>query len=239
MTNDQIDAAIVAQADGHKPKDERWTVLTIYAFPNERMAASRGFDSGRFVAEIVGESTVKGEQRRVRRASFATVAKALKWGAFNEKSTLFGELRRKAIDWMEAYSRSIAGGLVGVSHGGSAVDDAAPEILTEPPPCKLFASRQPWNGEGGFYGALLWLYEPVAKGDVNEAVPLFVADWAASPETVEKFGGGFYSAGEPISAANVFDVIDHEEEIGRPPWAETFCRAMLHFDREGFHARVR
>lgn len=110
MTDPTMNAAIIAQASGEKKGRERWTVLSIYAFANERMAVDQGFIGGRFVAEIVGETAVKGEERRVRRAAFATLAKALSWTHFDAKTQLFAELRDKAIAWMETQARDVVAG---------------------------------------------------------------------------------------------------------------------------------
>jgi hypothetical protein len=93
------DVEIVAQASGLKPGDQRWTVLSIYYD-----AKLPGVGGQPFIAEIVGETLVTGELRRIKRAPFESVAKALNWREFNAKTSLFNELRRKAIDWMEAFA---------------------------------------------------------------------------------------------------------------------------------------
>lgn len=81
----------IAQASGWKPHDQRWTVLRIHHVLATRTP---------FIGEIVGETNVEGEKRRVRRKSFDSVVDALNWGAFNQQSALYGELRQKAIAWM-------------------------------------------------------------------------------------------------------------------------------------------
>lgn len=96
---DVDDVEIVAQASGLKGGDLRWTVLSLYYD-----AKLPGVGGEPFIAEIVGETLIQGEQRRVKRARFTTVAKALNWREFNAKTTLFNELRRKSIDWMEAFA---------------------------------------------------------------------------------------------------------------------------------------
>lgn len=241
MTNQTIteadlgDVEIVAQASGQKIGDQRWTMLSLYRTQDREHIAKP------FIAEIVGETLVPGEQRRIRRDRFATVARALNWGAFDAKTALFNELRRKAIAWMEASARSH--GLVGVGHGGTAGGSEQPTVrLYDDDRPELQGSEavddRGWNGgkDGSFFEALQWLYEGVAD-DLSDAVQRFVTDWCASAETIGSFGGGFYSAGGLIRPAEVFDVIDHEQEYGRPPWAETFVRAMPYFKRGSFHAR--
>ncbi len=113
---------IVAQATGNKDR-ARWTVLTIYRRPDNAPLGR----PGPFVAEIVGETTVKGEERRVRHAPFATLAKTMNWTHFDHKSPLFDELRRKAFEWIDrGYQPKRDDGLVPVQSLGSTVPDAAP-----------------------------------------------------------------------------------------------------------------
>lgn len=127
LYGDLSSAAIVAEASGKKPNDDRWTTLSLYFFANEQLAVKHGAIGGQYVAEIVGETKRADEERRVRRGSFQSLAKALNWGAFNAKSTLYQELHRKALAWMEAQARDVAAGgtgsgLVPILSGGVAVD---------------------------------------------------------------------------------------------------------------------
>lgn len=87
----------IAFASGKKPGDQRWTDLAIY---RKRPTAPADYP-GPFMAEIAGETEVRGEERRLRRSPFDSVMKALAWGAFFTKSTLYEELRCKATAWLE------------------------------------------------------------------------------------------------------------------------------------------
>lgn len=115
-------AEIVAKVSGRKPRDERWTELAIYD-----VTLAWGEINQTFVAEIVGETQHKGEERRVRRARFTSVIEALAWGAFNAKSALYSELRQKATNWLEAKMRGT--GMVIVQ----GMDEATLEQLRDAP----------------------------------------------------------------------------------------------------------
>lgn len=100
-------AAVVAKASGQKPDDKRWTELTLYKAPADQTISGM---AGPFVAEIVGETLIEGEERRVKRGAFRSLAKALNWSAFDNRSALYSELRTKALDWMEAQARDVSAG---------------------------------------------------------------------------------------------------------------------------------
>jgi hypothetical protein len=101
----------VAHASGRKPGDLRWTELKISFTPAQDVDGAEV--SPLFIADIIGETEVEGEERRVRRESFESVIAALAWGAFYQNSSLYAELRRKATAWLEARVRNA--GMVSVS----------------------------------------------------------------------------------------------------------------------------
>lgn len=169
---------VVARASGEKPSSIRWTVLSIYAVKGRPIQGI----TDPFVTEIIGETTVTGEARRVRRAAFATLSAALQWRAFNQTSFIYTELLSEARTWAERKGEQL---------------------------------ESPFTGDT-FREALTWLY----GDEIDVAVTRFVADWGT----------------EIDGKADVFEVIDREDDDGMPGWAETFVRAMRHFNRESFHA---
>lgn len=93
--------APIARSSSYREGALRWTVLSIYAVEQRGGMV--------FVFEIVGATTVEGEQRRERRRAFATLAKALNWSELDFQSKLYGQLQSQAIDWMESQARAAAG----------------------------------------------------------------------------------------------------------------------------------
>jgi hypothetical protein len=102
LGRDYAGVSVVAHASGRKPNDDRWTELTIYRHDAEPEGPTA------FFAEIIGATQIEGEERRVRRQGFDSVIAALAWGAFNQKTALYDELRRKATSWLEAQIRTEA-----------------------------------------------------------------------------------------------------------------------------------
>jgi hypothetical protein len=215
----------LARATSKKPRALRWTELTIY-----RKRGDQPAEIPSFVAEIIGDTTVEGEQRRVRRAPFATLAQALSWGSFDHKSQLFGELRHKAVLWIdtmyEEHGSLQAVGFGGLAGGGAAAKAKLAPRVTDDAPFEPV--------DGTFREALLWLYDPVTD-DLVDAAQRFTEDWAEAVKGAAA-QAAFYNAGQPIDPNDVLDVTVHEGEYGLPPWAETFRRAMRYFRRESFHA---
>ena len=105
---DLSDLPVIATATSHRPGRRRWTVMTIY---QDRDPLGLGY-----IAEIVGETTVAGEERRQRRRAFHTLAKALSWSEFDPSSELYCSLRNKAVTAIEKADHLPAGAVL--THGG-------------------------------------------------------------------------------------------------------------------------
>jgi hypothetical protein len=201
----------LAHVSSERPNSRGWTELTLY----------QGVGDG-IIAEIVGETRVEGQERRVRRASFASVADALGWKAFDQDSLLFNELRNKVIARLGSSGRRSADG------EGFTVDARR---LSQPHTVMLLEDGRyrfvpvdgpPWDGQGGFRGAMIWLYgDDMVLGDLCDR---WADDWGDS---------GF-------DGKDAYDaVIDTEAGGAEPRLVETFCKAMRHFRKESFHARLR
>jgi hypothetical protein len=200
---DLSEAEIVGRASSERPNDLRWTVLTVYRHE---------IGEQQFVAEIVGETKVEGEQRRVKRATFHTLASALNWRAFNPQSALYQELHAKILQWICGTAKKEAG-LISVPFGGVAGEDSAVAHAQPLPPER----DKPWDGEiGDFRGALCWLYEPLGV-TLEEAITRVAKDWDRS-------------------VASVRAAINLSGTDGLPGWARTFTMQMRHFKRESFLA---
>jgi hypothetical protein len=85
---------VMATATSKRPGRQRWTTLTLYQDQGEA-----------WVAEIIGGTEIAGEEHRVRRERFPALLAALDWNAFDPRSELFQELRRKAMAALEAQLR--------------------------------------------------------------------------------------------------------------------------------------
>ena len=193
-------APVVARASGRKHDDLRWTELAVYEDRDDISGAN-------YVAEIVGASVVPGDEQRLRRRRFRTVAKALAWDKFDPNSRLFIQLRDQAIDWMSTKARAETdpNRLVGIPLLSLTGEPAAPKR---------------WNGNpfgGDFYGAMHWLYEPLnIAGD--ELIEAIAEDWDVLPDSVR-------------------DAFKRNERPNLQAWADVLVRTMPYFDRDAFHAR--
>lgn len=230
---------IVARVSSERPKRDSWTVLTIYDARPLRFDMPGVLHS--FVAEIVGETRVPGQVRRQRRKAFTTVAKALNWDYFDHESPLFDQLRNKAIDWMEAEARRVAGGrLKGIPDttmpGTKCVHRGVPStvMLDETDGSYRFVPVQPREDRPAMPNlgaAICWLCptESDAPEFVGDRIDRFCNVFGLERELVEfivdvELGRAFVSNG-------------HEGDTMALSRALTL--AIRHIDRESFNARVR
>lgn len=94
--------------------------------------------------------------------------------------------------------------------------DAHPAVETPAP-------RIQFDGNGGLIGGLRWLYEPVRAEVVsdNNLVDQFAEDWGVPSRTVRH------------------QLKQEKDGAGLTPWVKAFIGALMHFDREAFHAARR
>lgn len=158
----------------------RWTELGLYFRPGERYP---------FLAEVVGRSTVAGEQDMRRQRQGKSIAAACM--LFDHASRLTDQVVEQVQAWLEMRG---------------ARTDAAAGVTGRPAPVIR------WNGAGGLRGALEWLYGD--QGDGAELTEgglsmLFEKDWGVPARTVrhtlqnEKAGASQPDGGRP-SWCNAF-----------------------------------
>jgi hypothetical protein len=215
------DAPVVARASSQRPKSTNWTALTIYG------ALHLGMPGVLYIAEIVGGTTKAGEETRVKRAGFPTLAKALNWNAFDPATSLFDDLRRTVIDGLESGAHLPSLFVLGpapdelkvaVQHGpgGPITSFQAVPWIMKPP-----VLRHGFDGKGGLLGGIMWLYEGILpEGDDQAAVDAFAADFGIDRRDV---GAAVFACGVGYKQTDLNG------------WT-AFVAGLRFFDREAFQA---
>lgn len=210
-------AAAILSASSYKPGSRNWTVLNVYRDPAEAEP---------FTIEIVGETRVPGQVRRVRRRSFATLAKALNWNMLDFASPLYDELRERALEFVEA------GGLYpqALICSGTLSDEAVAEIrASRPGEVFLVSGGQalPVNRIGftapadrPLEAAIRWLYE-------GEEYP---------NDEAHEFCRDFGMDRQALDTALEFEAGQSELPRCTARWIDLFVASLRFFDREAFHA---
>lgn len=214
-------APVVAQASSQRPKSTNWTTLTIYG------PTILAGPSGPYIAEIVGGTKKEGEETRIKRAAFPSLAKALNWNAFDPATSLFDELRRAVIDGLESGGHLPTMFVVGpvpdelkvaVQHergGPISTFQAVPWIMKPP------VLRHGFDGKGGLLGGIMWLYEGILpEGDDQAAVDAFAADFGIDRRDV---GAAVFACGVGYKQTDLNG------------WT-AFVAGLRFFDREAFQA---
>ncbi len=216
---------LVATTSSARPGRRAWTVLTIYAVPAQELPGDLGDDSIRYVAEIVGETLVEGQERRMRRASFPRLAAALGWKAFDQDTVLYRDLHQKAIQWLDGHPLR---GMVPVQrepHQPRTV------MLDESGDKFRFVPVQPMEARPAMPdlgAAICWLY-PDNGDDPRDRINQFSADFGLDAEIVAWIAR--------VELGTISPTNGHEEDAMALSRALTL--AIRHIDRESFNARVR
>lgn len=128
----------IAKASGYRKGALRWTELFI---TDETDAAGP-----RYRATVIGETTIAGEERRVRERVFSTVKGALDWSGFDHSSKLYETLRKAALVWLE--ERSTDTPLLNTSGGAVVVSLTKPLNIEDARVGDVFDVE--YEGEGYF-----------------------------------------------------------------------------------------